>query len=339
MKKRFLSLLLAITLLLLLYLPSCSARPTSRSVTLFDYFNTFSTLTAYAKSDDEFEQYKEIFSDTLAQYHSLLDATEAADGVKNIYYLNEHAASENVNVSSELIEFLIFAKEMHSLTNGYTSITLGSITSLWKAALETKQLPDKTALDEAAKHTDIDSLLIDETNGMVSFADTGLKLDAGALAKGYVSKLIYDKLTDTGCESFLINLGGNITAHGTKDDAKNWLAGIENPSDIEDISSISVILAERSISTSGSYNQFFTIDGEKYHHIIDPYTSYPSNRFVSVSVITHDIAAADAISTALFSMTYETGLKLVESLNDTEAIWITEDGEYFTSSGFNNYKK
>ena len=339
MKRRLFTALLAASLLLTVYLPSCARKQSSRSVTLFDYFNTFSTLTAYARTNEEFERYKSIFSDTLAQYHSLLDATEEVEGKKNIHYLNKHAAHMPVEVADEMIDFLVFAKDAHTLTRGYTSITLGALTSIWKEALEAKALPDKLSLNEAAKHTDIDSLHIDAENRTVSFSDEHLALDAGALAKGYVSDIIYKRLIEAGCESFLINLGGNITSHGTKSDGQNWLAGIEDPYDIENVANISIILSERSISTSGSYNQFFMINGKTYHHIIDPYTAYPSNEFVSVSVITHDVANADALSTALFSMDKEMGLELIESLEDTEAIWITEAGEHFTSSGFNNYKK
>ena len=339
MKKRPFALILALTLSLAFLFSSCASKPKSYSATYFDYFNTFSTLTAYAESNEEFENYKKIFSDTLSKYHDLLTTNESVDGVKNIHYLNEHAAIEPVEVSKEMIDFLIFAKDAYSITNGYTSLTLGSVTVIWKDALESETLPENDLLKSAAKHTSIDSLMISADVCTVSFSDPELKLDAGALAKGYVSSILYDKLKAEGCEAFLINLGGNLTAHGTKDNGRNWLAGIEDPCDIEALANMSIALGERSISTSGSYNQFFIANGETYHHIIDPYTSYPQNRFVSVSVITRDIANADALSTALFSMSKEAGLELVESIDNTEAIWITENGEYFTSSGFNNYIK
>jgi len=339
-KIKIIASILAVSLLLspMLIFSSCKKSYRQRSVTLFDYFNTFSVLTVYTNDDSELEKYAKIFEDTLSLYHELLDANESYDGVVNICYLNENAAREPIKVSDEMVDFLSFAKQMHRLTDGYTSIALGSVTFLWKNALESETLPDENELGEALKHTDIDSLIINEDTGEVSFSDNGLRLDAGALAKGYASKILYDRLIETDCESFLINLGGNITAHGQKQDGSSWLGGIENPVQTKEISDMSIDISERSISTSGSYNQFFTLDEKKYHHIINPRTAYPENEFISVSVVTSDISAADALSTALFSMKLEDGLELVKSLENTEAVWITPDGECFSTEGLEQYK-
>ena len=91
---------------------------------------------------------------------------------------------------------------------------------------------------------------------------------------------------------------------------------------------------QRSLVTSGDYQRYFEVDGVRYHHIIDPDTLYPASLYRSVSVITPDSGLADFLSTYLFLSDLEEGMALVESLPDTEALWVLSDGIIQTSSGF-----
>ena len=96
-------------------------------------------------------------------------------------------------------------------------------------------------------------------------------------------------------------------------------------------------VAGESIVTSGSYQRFYIVNGENYHHIIDPETLMPGVNFKSVSVITNDSGLGDAFSTALFLMSYEEGKTLIEKTGNIEAMWVMPDGEQRYSSGFNDY--
>ena len=92
-----------------------------------------------------------------------------------------------------------------------------------------------------------------------------------------------------------------------------------------------------SLVTSGSYQRFYKVDGKNYHHIIDPDTLYPGEKYMSVSVLTENSGLGDALSTSLFLMDYEEGKKLIESLENVEAMWVMPDGEQKYSEGFKNY--
>jgi thiamine biosynthesis lipoprotein len=142
-------------------------------------------------------------------------------------------------------------------------------------------------------------------------------------------------LEERGVTGYVLNVGGNIRAIGTKPNGEAWTVGIEDPSGDGYLEYLSI--EGKSVVTSGSYQRYYYVDGKRYHHIIHPETLMPAEGFVSVSVISSDSGFADAMSTALFCMTQEDGLLLVESIPDIEAMWVSESGEKTVSSGWNDY--
>lgn len=323
---------LVLCLLLCLPLSACTPKNRKYTETYFDRFDSFAEITAYANSADEWDDCLEVFKSATDKYHRLLDVYNSYEDTVNLYTIN-NAGGETVFVSEELFEFLCEAKRVYTLTGGYTSISLGAVTSIWKTAIKEQTLPDTQALNSAAKHVDISAIELNEEALTVRINDPKLRIDAGAIGKGYAAEMIRNELIDAGCESFLINLGGTLCAYGEKPDGESWLGGVQSP-DGESEENISVCVSGMALSTSGSYHRGFQLDGVTYHHIIDPTTLMPENTFTSVSVLCKSATDADALSTALFSMTLDEGQKLIESLNDTEAMWILSNGTLVTSNGF-----
>ena len=320
----------------------------------FDYFDTYSSFTVYASSKEGFDSFAEIFESEAEKYHKLLNIYEKYDGIVNLAILNECANGESIEISHELMDFLLEAKKIEEATQGYTNIAFGSVTSLWHEARESsegeKHLPEGKELNDAAKHTDISCLVLDTDNLTVRFTDSDMKLDGGAIGKGYAADKIAKALSEAGYHSFLINLGGNVVSRGHKGDTERkktdepWLSGIEDPTayfehtrDISLALPKSVDITDMSLVTSGSYQRYFELDGKIYHHIISPDSLYPENAFLSVSVIGSSSTLCDGLSTALFSMSLSDGKELIESTYGVEAMWITEDGEIVFSEGFNSY--
>lgn len=334
MKKTFLrAMALSLALILVLPFSSCSSSKVHTD-TYYGYFDSFATLTVHGASKEDYNVYHEVFTAQIDKYHRLLDAyNEYADTV-NLCTLNHYAADGPVTVSADLLTFLEHAVSLHDTTRGYTSISLGALTSLWKKAINEKTVPSLEELEDAALHTDISSIEIDLLLSTVYFKDSELKLDAGAFAKGYAAKQLYDALVEAGCESFLVNVGGTVCGFGKKNDNKGWYSGIQSPTDNADMG-ISINVSGKAISTSGSYYRSFESDGVVYHHIIDPFTLYPKNTFASVSVVYSSAFIADALSTALFSMTLDEGMAMAEDLN-FRAVWILPDGTVHTTNGIDN---
>lgn len=320
----------------------------------FDYFDTVTTIIGYEESKEDFDAvFKDILS-ALEEYHKLFDIYYRYDGMENLCTINKLYDGEHkvLKVDRKIIDMLLYAKKMYNVTGGEMNIAMGSVLSIWHDCREDAdqmivngkvelvgELPSMEKLQEAAKHTDLNDLIIDEANSTVYIADPQMKLDVGAIAKGYAVEMVAQMLEKRGITGYVINVGGNIRTVGVKGNGEKWLTGIESPFENDDEPYFAYLgLAGETIVTSGSYQRYYLVDGEAYHHIIDKDTLMPAKGFVSVSVICKNSADGDGLSTALFCMSLEDGMALVESLEDVEAHWVLEDGTRVKSSGFANFE-
>ena len=306
-------------------------------------FDTKSIIYSYlGDSESEFESNHKAVATLLGEYHKLFDIYYKYSGVNNLKTVNDKAGIEPVKVEEKLIDFLLYAKEIYTLTNGKTNIAMGSVLKLWHDCREDAndedtpvyRLPDSTALQEASNHCNIDDIIIDKEAGTVYLQDPDMRLDVGALGKGYATEKAAELLISRGVTSYVLNIGGNIRMIGAKPSGNGWVTGITNPDKSSDESMITKInVKNTSIVTSGNYERFYTVDDVDYHHIIDPDTLMPANYFSSISIITPNSALADALSTALFCMSYEDGLALVNSIGGVEVIWVDLEYNMTSTSG------
>jgi len=344
MKIKFLkvsvSLLLCISIVFAL--ASCKSAK-QYSETYYDYFDTFTYVTVSTSSKSEADRFFSIFEDEVHKYHRLLNIYEEYDGITNLKSINDNAGIAPVSVIFELIEIIEFSKNIHTQTSGYLNIAMGSILEIWhehrSSALlspDTASLPDISALNDKAGHTDINDIIIDKENSTVFLKDPDMSIDVGGVGKGYAAEKISKTLKNNGFENFVINIGGNVLACGTKAENTFWRVAIEDPTENTD-SLFTLDIQDMSVVTSGSYQRYFTVDGVRYHHIIDPYSLMPKNDYLSVTVIHRDSAVADAMSTAIFNMPYELGCKTVSEYEGLEAVWVFADGSIEYSENFNKY--
>ena len=314
----------------------------------WSYFDTVTTIQGYEYSGEEFDRVvKDIYA-ALDEYHKLFDIYNSYEGINNLRIINKLYDGEHkvVTVDRKIIDMLLYAKKMYNVTGGEMNIAMGSVLSIWhdyRSEADDNygvgELPPMEDLQEAAKHTNIDNLIIDEENSTVYLADPLMKLDVGAIAKGYAVEMVAQMLESRGITGYVINVGGNIRTVGTKANGDKWLAGIEAPSEDFDEAYLAYLgLAGETIVTSGSYQRYYIVDGEAYHHIIDRETLMPARGFLSVSIICKNSADGDGLSTALFCMSLEDGMALIESLDGVEAHWVLEDGTRVKSSGFSNFE-
>ncbi len=312
----------------------------------FDYFDTVTTIVGYENTKDEFDKTVEIIEAELARYHKLYNIYTSYSGINNIVTIN--SANGATLVDKDIIGMLAFAKDMYDRTDGKVNVAMGSVLKIWHNHRESgindpenATLPDMSSLKAAAEHTDIEDLVINAKDNTVRLLDSEMSLDVGAVAKGYAVEQTAKTLEAQGIDGYIINVGGNIRAVGKRADGEKWLVGIENPNtENTDEPYIAYLEIENaSVVTSGSYQRYYTVDGRRYHHIIDPATLMPGENFVSVSVVCKDSGLGDAFSTALFSMSFEKGLALVENTEGLEAMWVLPTGEKKFSSGYKDYMK
>lgn len=331
--KKILSLVLSFVLLFSLF--GCTnIKYTKYSKSFLELFDTASSITAYDTSQESFDKkYNELYK-VIKKYSEIFDIYNSYDDIINIKYLNDNAYKEPIEVDKEIIDLLNFSIKAYAVTNGKVNIAMGSVLSIWHDYREEcKAVPPKSKLIEASKHTNIDDIIVDNKNSTVFFKDKELKLDVGAVAKGYVCNKIYEYITKNNLwQNAVISLGGNIITVGSKTDGKSFVIGIENPNSNDYLMKVNA-KDNTSVVTSGSYQRYYTVNGKNYSHIIDTDTLYPAEYFTSVTVISSDSALADAFSTALFCMSYDDGIKLVESNEEIEAIWLDNNGKTYQSSG------
>ena len=335
-------------LLALLPLAACSAAEEApqpaepKGMVYYTYFDTVSYVYDYTgDSAERFEDRSAEVSSILLKYHQLFDIYHEHSGIVNLCTLNKNAGGEPLEVDPELIAFLLYAKEMYELTDGEMNVMLGAVLRLWHECREAAgedpekaSIPDESALREAARHTDIALLEIDEEKGTVRIADPDASIDVGALGKGYATERAAEYLEQDGAVGYVLNIGGNIRCIGDRPDGSGWVTAIRDPDRAAEGYACSLRIRDTACVTSGVYERYFTVGGVRYHHIIDKDTLYPAAYYASLTVVTRDSALADALSTALFCMPYEDGAKLAQSIGGVELLWIFPDGEQRSTPGF-----
>ena len=338
MKRRVFALALAGALLL----SGCAAhtapeeelhRYEASFLTLFD---TVTTIVGYAHTEEDFRRTAQDFHDGLLEYHQLFDIYHDYDGMNNLKTVNDRAGGDPVEVDRRIIDLLLFCRELEQLTSGRVDVTMGSVLALWHDARsegvddpEHAALPDAGALEEAAKHTGFHLLEIDEQASTVRLADPLARLDVGAVAKGYA----VEQVCRTAPAGLLVSVGGNVRAIGPKAGGEPWVVGVQEPDGNKQDYLHTLYLSDQSVVSSGDYQRYYTVDGKRYHHIIDPDTLHPGARWRAVTVVCPDSGLADGLSTALFLLSQEAGSELARQCG-AQALWVAPDGTLSYTDGF-----
>ena len=329
---------LALLLILPMLLCGCTGAGEEQkqySATFLTVFDTVTTILGRDSSEEAFTQKAQAVHDELLRYHQLFDIYNEYEGLNNLKTINDHPG-ESVAVDKAVIDLLLDCKAYYELTDGRVNAAMGSVLYLWHEAREdglndiaNAYLPDGDALAEAAKHASWDSVVIDVENSTVTVMDPALRLDVGAIAKGWSVQ----RAAETAPAGLLISVGGNVCATGPKDKTGTpWVVGVQDP-DGGDNYLHTLYLTKGSMVTSGDYQRAYMVDGEIYHHIIDPDTLYPGKLWRAVTVVCPDSGLADALSTALFLLPIEEGQKLLDQC-ESEAMWVDAGGNMYYSTGF-----
>lgn len=344
MKRKILASLLVI--LIIFNLTACAAtekKQTRYQAQFLELFDTVTTIIGYSENKDDFSEFAQLIYDNLKELHELYDKYHEYEGINNIKTINDNAGIAPVKVDQRIIDLLLFSEEAYEISGGRVNIAFGSVLEVWHDYREegtedptAAKLPPMEVLKEKAEHTDINKVIINEEESTVYLEDPEMRLDVGAIAKGYATERVAQIAIEKGYTNGLLSVGGNVRAIGSRaEKEKAWNVGIQNP-DLESEDQYLTILnlEDLSLVSSGDYERYYTVDGKEYHHIIDPATLMPADYFIAVSIVTKDSGLADALSTSIFNMSFEEGLALIEELPGTEALWVLKNGDMKYSSGF-----
>lgn len=253
-----------------------------------------------------------------------------------VYNINLNAGKKAVAVSDETLDAvkksIEYAKEM----NGLFDPTIGPLVDLWKIGEGGESVPPQAEIDKAKSLTNYKDVIIDEQAKTVKLAKEGMVLDLGGIGKGYAADRIADYLKEKGLDSAMINLGGSsIIGLGTKPGGAQWNIGLQDPDQSRGTQLGTIKISNEVIDASGVYERYFMQDGVRYHHILDPRTGFPAqNGLKSVTIMSPNATDADALSTGVFLMGVEDGLKFLESLSEqAEGFFITDDNKIYATPG------
>jgi len=335
--------LLCMLLILCLTFSGCAgkAEPEQKqyTATFLDLFDTVTTVVGRAESETVFRGWAQAVHDELLYYHQLFDIYNDYEGINNLKTVNDNAGIAPVQVDPEIIALLTDCRSYYETTGGVVNPAMGSVLKIWHEARNdgindpaNACLPDKEALQAAAAHMDMAAVVIDAAASTVFITDPDVRLDVGAVAKGWATQRVSGGVPDC----LLISVGGNVCATGPKDHTGTpWVVGIQDPNG-GDSYLHTLTVTKGSVVTSGDYQRAYVVEGELYHHIIDPGTLYPSTLWRSVTILCEDSGLADALSTALFVLPLEEGQKLLEKTG-AEAMWVDREENRFYSPGFEEF--
>lgn len=318
--KRAVILILAV----LITLSMCGCKKTEISDTGF-YLDTAATISVYSSDRkcvdvafEELERLEEILSISIPES----DVSKVNNG------------SGWTEVSDELLEVVNESLKYSEFSNGAFDITIAPLVELWNVN-GGGPVPSEKDIVRAANMVDYTKLKIKDSS---IYAENGLKLNTGGIAKGYIADKLCELLKAEGVENGIVNLGGNVAVFGGKSDGTDYTVGVRDPFGTENDLIGTVSISEGSVVTSGGYERFFVEEGKLYHHIIDPVTGYPADSgLAGVTIIAESSCTADALSTAVYVLGAEEGLKLVESIEGVECLLVDNYGDITLSSGMSEY--
>ena len=326
MKYKRLTALLSASILLL---SGCSGLPRERSQTYTD--TLFDTVISVQIFDSVDEDVLKGCEKLCKKYDSMFSNKIEDSEISRI----NSAGGNPVEVSKETIKLIKKGIYYSEMSDGAFDITIAPVSSLWDFKAETPSVPSPEAIAEAVSHVNYENIIIRDNT--VKLADPQAGIDLGAIAKGYIADRIKDYLEEEGVRHAMINLGGNVLAMGSKLDGSDYNIGIQEPFDETGEPITSVKISDKSVVTSGIYQRYFKADGKIYHHILDPNTGYPcENNLYSVTILTDSSLTADALSTTCFLLGYDRGMKLINQLDNVDAVFITNDNQIHYSKNFQN---
>jgi len=281
--------------------------------------------------DDERE---EVLDDVFERIKELEDKISSEKQDTEIIEINNNAGIKPVKVTSDVYRLIETGKKHSQLANGLFDITIGPLTQLWHIGFPDARKPEQHEINEVLPLIDYNEIELDPNNQTVFLTKKGMKLDLGAIAKGFITDEVVKILEEKKITSAIIDLGGNIYAYGHSPSNDPWTIGIQDPFSARGNIVGRIKQEDQSIVTSGIYERYLEVDGEKYHHLLNPNDGYPyQNDIAGVTIITPSSMDADALSTATFAMGIEEGMEYIEQLDDVEGIFIDHNKNVYLSSG------
>lgn len=246
--------------------------------------------------------------------------------------VNRFAGIRPVKVDQEMFDLIQRSLRISELTQGAFDITYGSIDKrLWNFDQTMTSLPDAQTARQLVRLINYRNVILDEKKVTVFLKEKGMRIGFGGIGKGYAAEKAKQVLLAKGIQSGIVNASGDLTAWGYQPNGKPWTIGIADPNAARQSFSY-LEITNTSIATSGNYEKFVMIDGQRYSHTIDPKTGLPVRGIKSVTILSPYAELADAMATPVMIMGVSVGLNLINQLKGLACIIVDDNDKVYTSN-------
>ena len=244
--------------------------------------------------------------------------------------INDAAGKSFVSVSDDTYAILSGSYAVCEETGGLFDITIAPLSLLWNVTGENPHVPSDADIAASQAKVDYRKLLFDDDTKSVMLSEEGMSIDLGGVVKGYAAGKMREIAEEKGVTGFL-SVGGNMLVVGKKPTGGDFLIGLRDPNGGESDYFATISIPGETMATTGAYERWFEQDGVRYHHVLDPFTGYPSNKgLASVTVISTDGLLADCLSTAIF-LEGTDGIDAALCRDDCSVIIVTDDNLVYVS--------
>ena len=267
--------------------------------------------------------------------HLYKNRFSANDADSELMEINLQAGKKAVKVHPELFELIELGKKHSIAANSHLNIAIGPLVQTWRIGFSDAKLPSEEEIQRLLKITDPEEIVLNDSNREVYLSKEGMRIDLGALAKGYIADKLKEFLVEQGVQSGIIDLGGNILTIGENPTFQRpWRIGIQNPA-LDRGEHVAVIeVSDASVVTSGIYERQLVVDGKTYHHIFDRTTGYPmETELASVTIVAEKSVDCEIWTTRLFGQNPYDIIEEIEQQSGLEAFVITKNQKMMYTSG------
>lgn len=249
--------------------------------------------------------------------------------------INRNAGMKSVKVDWEIFDLIERSLRISKITDGYFDISYGGIDkSFWNFDKEMKELPNTELIKEHLKLVNYQNIILNRENQTAFLKEKGMRIGFGGIGKGYAAEMAKQVLQKRGVNSGIVNASGDLTTWGTQANGKPWTVGIADPDNSRQPFSY-MNITDMAIATSGNYEKFVVINGEKYSHTINPKTGMPVSGVKSVTIFCPNAEIADAMATPVSIMGIDAALNMVNQINHLECIIIDDKDNIYSSQNIN----
>jgi thiamine biosynthesis lipoprotein len=271
--------------------------------------------------------------DSIRAYQHIQKAADEIERIENlisewrpytqISQVNQNAGIRPVRVDREVFELTQRAIRYSILTDGAFDISVAALDKVWFFDGSMEEIPTEESIRRSVQHVGYQHILLDSVNSTIFLEKEDMKIGFGSIGKGYAADKGRELLRAQDVVAGIVNASGDLSSWGEQPDKQSWKIGIRDP--FKSYRMLKVLkMRNASVATSGSTEKFVELDGQRYSHIINPKTGWPSTGLAAVTVSGPSAEFANFLSTSIMVMGKKKGKKLIKKFPQYRSIMVKD---------------